>query len=258
MRNVLLLFVATAVLVSLGLAQTATPVAMTLTAASIKGCLGGSDGAYTVAQDGSSQTFKITSSSVDLKPHIGHQVELTGQKSSAAVVGSPETVSVTGVSMISEHCPMAAASTPTAADPATATLGASATMSTPAAAPAATPAPEAGVAAKPVEPATTTTTTTVSTPAVAPVAAVPAVAPVVLASATTPLPNTAPAPLKAIKVTGKVGDDGKTFVSDKDSKSWTVTNPDAVKGHEGHHVTLTAHLDAVKSEVEIVSLKMAK
>jgi pentapeptide MXKDX repeat protein len=63
---------------------------------------------------------------------------------------------------------------------------------------------------------------------------------------------------KATKVTGKLGDDGKTFVSDKDSKSWTVTNPEAVKGHEGHHVVLTAHVDADKGEVHVVSLKMAK
>jgi hypothetical protein len=63
---------------------------------------------------------------------------------------------------------------------------------------------------------------------------------------------------KATKVTGKLGDDGKTFVSDTDSKSWTVTNPDAVKGHEGHHVVLTAHVDTDKGEVHVVSLKMAK
>ena len=59
-------------------------------------------------------------------------------------------------------------------------------------------------------------------------------------------------------VTGKISDDGKTFVDDKDSKSWTISNPDAVKGHEGHHVTLKAHLDTDKNEVHVVSLKMAK
>jgi hypothetical protein len=47
-------------------------------------------------------------------------------------------------------------------------------------------------------------------------------------------------------------------LSDKDSKSWTISNPDAVKGHEGHHVTLQAHVDADKNEVHVVSLKMAK
>ena len=62
---------------------------------------------------------------------------------------------------------------------------------------------------------------------------------------------------KAASVTGKISDDGKTFVSDKDGKSWTISNPDAVKGHEGHHVTLKAHLFDDKNEVEVVSLKMA-
>jgi pentapeptide MXKDX repeat protein len=60
------------------------------------------------------------------------------------------------------------------------------------------------------------------------------------------------------KVTGKISEDGKTFVSDSDSKSWTITNPAAVKGHEGHHVTLTAHANADKGEVHVLSLKMAK
>jgi hypothetical protein len=63
---------------------------------------------------------------------------------------------------------------------------------------------------------------------------------------------------KSTKVTGKISDDGKTFVGDTDSKSWTINNPEAVKGHEGHHVTLTAQVDADKSEVHVVSLKMAK
>jgi hypothetical protein len=62
---------------------------------------------------------------------------------------------------------------------------------------------------------------------------------------------------KAASIMGKISDDGKTFVSDKDGKSWTISNPDAVKGHEGHHVTLKAHVSADKGEVEVVSLKMA-
>jgi hypothetical protein len=61
---------------------------------------------------------------------------------------------------------------------------------------------------------------------------------------------------KAVKITGKIGDDGKTFVNDKDSKSWTISNPEAVKGHEGHHVTLTAHVYTDKNEVHVMSLKM--
>ena len=64
--------------------------------------------------------------------------------------------------------------------------------------------------------------------------------------------------MKAVSVTGKISGDGKMFVSDKDSKSWTISNPDAVKGHEGHHVTLQAQVDADKSEVHVESLKMVK
>ena len=68
----------------------------------------------------------------------------------------------------------------------------------------------------------------------------------------------ADASMKAVHVTGKISDDGKMFVGDKDSKSWTIANPDAVKGHEGHHVTLKAHAAADTSTVEVVSLKMAR
>ena len=62
---------------------------------------------------------------------------------------------------------------------------------------------------------------------------------------------------KAASITGKISDDGKTFVSDKDGKSWTINNPDLVKGHEGHHVTLKAHVAADTNSVDVVSLKMA-
>ena len=62
---------------------------------------------------------------------------------------------------------------------------------------------------------------------------------------------------KAVSLSGKIGADGKTFV-DKDNKSWTVTNPEALKGHEGHEVTLKVHEDAAKNEIHVVSVKMGK
>jgi hypothetical protein len=68
----------------------------------------------------------------------------------------------------------------------------------------------------------------------------------------------ADAPKAPIDVTGKISPDGKMFVSDKDSKSWTIVNPDAVKGHEGHHVVLNAHVYPDKMQVHVMSLKMAK
>jgi hypothetical protein len=64
--------------------------------------------------------------------------------------------------------------------------------------------------------------------------------------------------MKAVSITGKISEDGKMFVNDQDSKSWTISNPDAVKGHEGHHVTLKAQVDTDNNEVHVVSLKMAK
>jgi len=64
--------------------------------------------------------------------------------------------------------------------------------------------------------------------------------------------------MKTTSVMGKISEDGKSFVSDQDGKSWTINNPDAVKGHEGHHVILKAHVDSDKGEVHVASLKMAK
>jgi len=63
---------------------------------------------------------------------------------------------------------------------------------------------------------------------------------------------------KTITLSGKVGDDGKTFVADRDAKSWKVSNPDALKGHEGHHVKVKAQVDADKDEIQVGSVKMIK
>ena len=44
------------------------------------------------------------------------------------------------------------------------------------------------------------------------------------------------------------------IVTDKDQKILTVDNPDAIKGHEGHHVAVTGHVDGDKIHVD--GLKM--
>jgi membrane protein implicated in regulation of membrane protease activity len=62
----------------------------------------------------------------------------------------------------------------------------------------------------------------------------------------------------AVSILGKVGDDGKTFVSDKDGKTWKVSNPDALKGHEGHHVKVRAHVDADKDEIHVTTVRTLK
>jgi len=66
------------------------------------------------------------------------------------------------------------------------------------------------------------------------------------------------APLKNIKGTVKSEGDKVTFVSDKDMKSWDVMNPEALKGHEGHHVQVSAHVYADKNAIHVMSVKMLK
>jgi len=155
MKKVLLLIVFSTLLVALGFAQ--IPAANSNTdQTNIKGCLGGSDGNYTIAEDNTGQIFKITTSSVDLKPQLGHDVRLAGSKANGAVSSGPadNSFAVTELKMISEQC-AALGSTPAAAAP-------SATVSTP---DATTPAPASATAA-------TVSTPDATTPAAAPAATV--------------------------------------------------------------------------------------
>jgi len=55
---------------------------------------------------------------------------------------------------------------------------------------------------------------------------------------------------------GKISDDGKTL-TDKSGQSWTIDNPDAVKGHEGHEVTLRGHVDTAANSIHVTSVKMS-
>ena len=66
------------------------------------------------------------------------------------------------------------------------------------------------------------------------------------------------APLKTIQGTVKVDGEKVMFVSDEDSKSWEVMNPDTLKPHAGHHVEVSAHVYADKSQIHVMSVKMVK
>jgi hypothetical protein len=68
----------------------------------------------------------------------------------------------------------------------------------------------------------------------------------------------AKAPLMTLKGTVKVEGDKYMFVNDKDGKSWEVINPETLKGHEGHHVELSAHVYADKMQIHVMSVKMMK
>ena len=166
----------------------------------MKGCLGGSDGNYTIAEDGSRQVFKISTSNVDLKPHVGHDVKLIGQKTIGAVSSGTNnsSLAVTEVSMISEHCAAAAATTAAVVAPYSQTAieptPPAATPAVEAAAPAVTVTPSSATASAPVEAAAPATAAnppaaTVSTPAVE---AAPPAATVDPSSTTVSAPTTPP------------------------------------------------------------------
>src|ERR1700688_3717920 len=108
MKRVFLLMVIPALLVALGFAQTPAP-SVNTDQTTIKGCLGGSDGNYTVVQDNTGRIFKISTSSVDLKPHLGHDVTLIGHIASEASSTAASSYAVTELNMISEHCAATAA-----------------------------------------------------------------------------------------------------------------------------------------------------
>jgi hypothetical protein len=202
MKRVFLLMVVSGLLVTLGFAQ--TPDAGSNTdQANVKGCLGGSDGNYTVAEDGTRQILKITSSSVDLKPHLGHDVNLIGHKASGAASSgaADNSFAVTELNMISDHCAAAAVAPVATASPS------SETVSTPAAnatTPVATVSPSSETVSPPAADATTPAATaspsseTVSTPganATTPVATVSPSSETVstpAANATTPVATVSP------------------------------------------------------------------
>jgi hypothetical protein len=146
MKRLFLLIIAPALLVALGFAQIPTTTSNP-DQTSIKGCLGGTDGNYTIAEDNTGLIFKITTSAVDLKPQVGHDIKLTGHKTTAAASSgaADNSLAVTEVNLISEHCAAAAAvpaatvsTSPEAISPPPAAAAASdATVATPAAVPAA-------------------------------------------------------------------------------------------------------------------------
>jgi hypothetical protein len=167
MKRAFLLIAVVALLAALGLAQTpaASPNPDQTT---IKGCLRASDGNYTVVEDNTGHLFKITTSSVELKPHLGHDVALIAHKASdMSPAAADSSFAVTELNMISEHCAADAAAP-------------AAIVTTPAEA----AAPPAAAASAPVE-----TVSTASEPATIPpvTAAAPATTSPVVETAVTPV-----------------------------------------------------------------------
>jgi hypothetical protein len=62
------------------------------------------------------------------------------------------------------------------------------------------------------------------------------------------------APGKPTSLSGKVSTDGKTLTADKDSRIWTVSNPEVLSGIDGRHVKVKAHMDVAQSRIQILSV----
>ena len=189
MKNAFLLIVILALFATLGFAQ-APDAGSNTNVANVSGCLGGSEGAYTVTEDGTRQVFKITTSSVDLKPHVGHDVKLTGQNPGVAATpgAADHSFAVTELSMISEHCAAAAAATAGAAVPYAETV---VEPAAPAAVPTAPPA-------TPAAPSVTTSSPAPDAAAPATTASAPAVEPAAPAAAVSTPPVEAAAPAAVV------------------------------------------------------------
>ena len=186
MKRAFLMIIVPALLVAMGFAQ--TPAASGNTdQINVKGCLGGTDANYTIAEDNTGKIFKITTNTPDLKAYAGQEVNLVGHKAGTG----ENSFAVIEVNMVSEHCTVASAapaasvsapadtaSTPPAAvAPAAAAPVAApdATVSAPAEAASTPPAPTAAPAAVP-DASVGAPAATASTPPAAAVAA-PAAAP---------------------------------------------------------------------------------
>jgi chemotaxis protein histidine kinase CheA len=176
MKRVFLVMVVSAMLVTFGFAQT-PDASSDSDLAAVKGCLGGAEGNYTVVQDGTGQLFQITTSSIDLKAHLGHDVKVTGHKAA----GAANSLTASEVSMISEHCAAAAAAIPAAVTPSPETV----VTPDPAAAPPAT-------ASSPTPDVATPAAATASTPVVEPAVPAATVNPAPAPIATPPVEAAAP------------------------------------------------------------------
>jgi hypothetical protein len=68
----------------------------------------------------------------------------------------------------------------------------------------------------------------------------------------------AAAGVKTVSGTIKAEGNKLTFVSDNDQKAWEVQNPETLKGLEGQHVQVQAHVYADKSSIHVMGVEQLK
>jgi hypothetical protein len=61
---------------------------------------------------------------------------------------------------------------------------------------------------------------------------------------------------KRISLAGRVGLDGKTVVSDRDSRIWQVVNAEMLSGSEGRRVTVKAYTEANSGEIRVTAVRL--
>jgi hypothetical protein len=61
---------------------------------------------------------------------------------------------------------------------------------------------------------------------------------------------------KAVSISGQISMDGKTLVSEEND-IWSVTNPNALAGHEGKAVSVKCQVFPDKNEIHVISVKGA-
>lgn len=66
--------------------------------------------------------------------------------------------------------------------------------------------------------------------------------------------NATAASSKPLTVVGQVSNDRKTLKTDLDSE-WGVSNPETLKGHEGHRVTVKCYVDSEKNSIRILAVR---
>jgi hypothetical protein len=61
---------------------------------------------------------------------------------------------------------------------------------------------------------------------------------------------------KTMTISCIVSPDGKRIVSDKDEKSWAVTNPRILNGHFGDHVSAVVQVNVARNAVTVETIKV--
>jgi hypothetical protein len=58
---------------------------------------------------------------------------------------------------------------------------------------------------------------------------------------------------KTTNCSGVISQDGLSFVSDKDHRTWKIANPAVLRDMEGHHAKLVYHLTSNAGEIFVTS-----